>query len=1694
MEHVFDQLVTLIKNRKREDLIFFIKWKKTDHKKLFEIIYKQYFASHVDITHFINKNRKKWTKYKTMIVSTIIKNSEMIDKNMNTLKVLSVIFPGANNNLFSNQKCNNISITRIVVAKTSLDMINAANNNIQFIVHNKSPFELFYILKKHHLKKYDYLTIITKNYSFTNQWINKCVHFSELNPDIHIIGTSKLIFVNQKQYYKNPTDLFINGSVLKIKNMFNLPQKTIKNIFANSGFINTRKLGTLNIAKINKQFMLSISDKIDTIYPGNIKNINKIPKEMENIFVTDISNVTNNINNKIRDMSSISSAPNISYMSDILKTSNIKIVHVSNSLIHFKERIVTKYNLIDYDYLNHYGRPLLMFGMYTDEDVKISTDHVGPVYLIWGGTDCDINFNRKNKLTKIGILRKLNICHVAISDSIFNRLLELKMKNIVRSNFSLLLENIFFPILPEDRGDSIYIYNGFNSKNKNDVTKYVYGYETYSKIMNELPFYKYILSDKMNCKYEEMPKIYSQSFIGLRLTKNDGNANTVEEMIQMDIPVMHNGDYKKSIKWESETDIISNILERDPRNTKNNDYILIFADLNFNVIDGSTIWLFNTIELLENDNNIILVSPINMNNETYEKLKNRKIMIVEPRNIHRDAFNNILETINNIDKNLKIKKILLRCPKHYEEIVKDYENISRKGYFYSTKYFPAFRKNNKIICQTKLIRNLYIDQEHPKCNTYLMYPPIKISNISNISNLCDKIGIALDVSEMKEIKLFYSGTIRSEENIEKIFKIYDKLSQLDKNTYLTIFYGKIHGSSIYVKKMKELFDKYEKLENVTIKKNVSRDAIINAIQESTIGFCIRDMSSSECLEISTKVLEYVGNGLPCITNNSRINKMFLGKDYPYFISEKNNLGLICDIISQIREKKNITDFYSSSKNLKRILGKNQEKITKLLNCKSEKIISKKLIDHCYLLYIDEKETHRNKNNLELLEEFCDLDPFRGVNGQQDNIKNKYYEYIGGDNFVNLEKYPEITDYLQKYESTAKSGIKKRIHSIGAWGHLHSFIKIIEDAKKNKYGRIAIFEPDIIFHNRFSKLLKKHEKNIEQSDIYYLGASQHSWLNINVDSYDNNYRTQTKAFTTGTFAIILNNGAFNDYLEILKLKIMPSDISLCFLHDKYVTNVCHPNIIISDVSDSKITKKRNMEEMSKKFRWNLGEYNYSKKIHPMNKIFDKVFVINLPHHKIKWKKMKDMLDNLGIEFEFFEASDGNSDKYLKMFKNLDKSSTIPSPGALGYIYSWKRIIDLSTQNNYSKILIFDDDVLFHSDFNNKISELLEKIKNIDWKILNLGSSQHIWKQVEIKENKNYYCTPYFTDGSFATGVDSEIFSDILSEIDKLSAPLDSGPLRHIYKNYKGKCITTWPNLVIADVSNSDINNKRNLGSHSKIMRWKLSNYDYSKYLKIKVSVIVPLYNKKNTIIQCIESLLNQTYYDLEIIVVDDCSTDDSYEIVKKFVKKYSNNFDNSKTKTTKLLKTKINSGCYVARNVGIKNSTGEFVAFLDADDVYLSYKIEKQMEIMIKYDCDICCCNIARSNESKLIIDDGYILNKIKDIKLGLGIATTLIKKEIFDEYGLYREDMRHSSDLEYIEKVFCLKYGIDPFTIEHMHNLLSNPDRKIIPVNFYYLISEVMYVSHSMDNTNITNQYTIQEKKGYMKKWKKEIRDIQLLN
>lgn len=172
--------------------------------------------------------------------------------------------------------------------------------------------------------------------------------------------------------------------------------------------------------------------------------------------------------------------------------------------------------------------------------------------------------------------------------------------------------------------------------------------------------------------------------------------------------------------------------------------------------------------------------------------------------------------------------------------------------------------------------------------------------------------------------------------------------------------------------------------------------------------------------------------------------------------------------------------------------------------------------------------------------------------------------------------------------------------------------------------------------------------------------------------------------------------------------------------------------------------------------------------------------------------------------------------------------------------------------------------------------------------------------------------------------------------------------------------------------------------------------------ILISVIVPAYNAEASIKSTIDSIINQTYKKIEVLVVDDGSKDSTSEIVESY-----------KDDRIKLIK-KENGGVSSARNLGIKKSKGDYVAFCDSDDVWSLDKLEKQVAVINSFnDVDFVGCN--RNGEKTRVLFNSYnTTKKIKFSDLLLRTfpqtSTAIIKRTVFNDVGMYDENQKYAED------------------------------------------------------------------------------------
>ena len=190
----------------------------------------------------------------------------------------------------------------------------------------------------------------------------------------------------------------------------------------------------------------------------------------------------------------------------------------------------------------------------------------------------------------------------------------------------------------------------------------------------------------------------------------------------------------------------------------------------------------------------------------------------------------------------------------------------------------------------------------------------------------------------------------------------------------------------------------------------------------------------------------------------------------------------------------------------------------------------------------------------------------------------------------------------------------------------------------------------------------------------------------------------------------------------------------------------------------------------------------------------------------------------------------------------------------------------------------------------------------------------------------------------------------------------------------------------------------------------------------VSIIMPAFNAEKTIYSAIDSVLNQSFNEWELLIINDGSSDGTLDVISVF-----------KDKRIKLI-NQANQGVAAARNSGLKIACGEYIAFLDADDLWLPSKIQKQVSTFSQFGEEVALIytgyrgfkfssidSFSMVTEPINIHEDDYYRLLVSDY---IATLTVMIRRDILKEIGYFREDLRGTEDWDYwirIAKLYKLK-------------------------------------------------------------------------
>ncbi len=196
--------------------------------------------------------------------------------------------------------------------------------------------------------------------------------------------------------------------------------------------------------------------------------------------------------------------------------------------------------------------------------------------------------------------------------------------------------------------------------------------------------------------------------------------------------------------------------------------------------------------------------------------------------------------------------------------------------------------------------------------------------------------------------------------------------------------------------------------------------------------------------------------------------------------------------------------------------------------------------------------------------------------------------------------------------------------------------------------------------------------------------------------------------------------------------------------------------------------------------------------------------------------------------------------------------------------------------------------------------------------------------------------------------------------------------------------------------------------------------------VRASIIIPAYNEERHIAKCIESLLQQNYSDIEIIIIDNGSKDKTRDIAQSYIEKYPQKI--------RLIKLSQNMGPGAARNIGAKQASGEILLFLDADMIFppdyitnLVEPIKRNMAVSTSHSEEL-----VGNLEKRWVKVQGQLKKSPHTGKIGVARA---IRKDIFLKYGGFDPTLHYHDD-----RTFFHKSGIEALVISEAHCYPNNPD------------------------------------------------------
>ena len=270
---------------------------------------------------------------------------------------------------------------------------------------------------------------------------------------------------------------------------------------------------------------------------------------------------------------------------------------------------------------------------------------------------------------------------------------------------------------------------------------------------------------------------------------------------------------------------------------------------------------------------------------------------------------------------------------------------------------------------------------------------------------------------------------------------------------------------------------------------------------------------------------------------------------------------------------------------------------------------------------------------------------------------------------------------------------------------------------------------------------------------------------------------------------------------------------------------------------------------------------------INEFFDRIYVLNLDRRPDRWQRIKAQADKHGINIQRFSGVDGSQEPYksewenyfrqdlvsspegirkvsssfeynldydsdmarVAYLENRNQKKAIQSPGAWGYLHTMIKILEEAIKEDLDSILVLDDDAIFHKNINDLFKKYIQQVSD-DWKIIQLGTLQYHWDEKWITWlTDNVYSCNGSSIASHAVGMHNTVYPLLLNYCYRFDMSYDEGPLHKAKRVFADQSFTIYPNLIIQDTRESEINSsevqKEEGQKKDNVYRWNLTEYEF-----------------------------------------------------------------------------------------------------------------------------------------------------------------------------------------------------------------------------------------------------------------------------